>query len=125
MASAMPTPVWIAAGAFLAALSIAAGAFGAHGLAGRLEPRALELWETAARYLIYAAFGLVAVGLAGDRLGRGAAVAGGSLLAGAIVFSGTVGALALGAPRWLGAVTPLGGLFLIFGFLALAVAALR
>jgi uncharacterized membrane protein YgdD (TMEM256/DUF423 family) len=121
----MLAPAWIAAGALLAALSIAAGAFGAHGLADRLEPRSLELWETAARYLIYAAFGLLAVGLSGERLGRGAAVAGWSLLAGGVVFSGTVAALALGAPRWLGAVTPLGGLLLIAGFVALAVAALR
>lgn len=121
----MLLPAWIAAGAFLAALAIAAGAFGAHGLADRLEPRALELWETAARYLVYAAFGLIAVGLAGDRLGRGAAVAGWALAAGAVIFSGTVAALALGAPRWLGAITPIGGLLLIAGFLALAWSALR
>lgn len=121
----MLIPAWIAAGAFLAAVAIAAGAFGAHGLAGRLEPRALELWETAARYLVYAAFGLIAVGLAGDRLGRGAAVAGWALAAGAVIFSGTVAALALGAPRWLGAVTPIGGVLLIAGFLVLAWSALR
>lgn len=121
----MLIPAWIAAGAFLAAVAIAAGAFGAHGLADRLEPRALELWETAARYLIYAAFGLIAVGLAGDRLGRGAAVAGWALSAGAVIFSGTVAALALGAPRWFGAVTPIGGLLLIAGFLALAWSVLR
>ena len=121
----MLMPAWIAAGAFLAAVAIAAGAFGAHGLADRLEPRALELWETAARYLIYAAFGLIAVGLAGDRLGRGAVVAGGSLAAGAVIFSGTMAALALGAPSWLGAITPIGGLLLIAGFLALAWSVLR
>ena len=121
----MPIAAWIAAGAVGAALAIAAGAFGAHALADRLEPRALELWETAARYLAYAAFGMLAVGLAGDRLGRGAAVAGWSLLLGAVLFSGTVAALALGAPRWLGAVTPAGGLLLILGFLALAWSALR
>jgi uncharacterized membrane protein YgdD (TMEM256/DUF423 family) len=118
----MPTPAWIATGALLA---VAAVAFGAHGLAARLHARSLELWETAARYLIYGAFGLLAVGLAGDRLGRGAGVAGWCLAAGAVVFSGTVFALALGAPRWLGAVTPLGGALPILGFLALAWSALR
>jgi uncharacterized membrane protein YgdD (TMEM256/DUF423 family) len=121
----MPTPAWIATGALLAALAIAAGAFGAHALAGRLDARSLELWETAARYLIYGAFGLLAVGLAGDRLGRGAGVAGWCLAVGAVIFSGTVFALALGAPRWFGAVTPLGGALLILGFLALAWSALR
>lgn len=116
---------WVATGAFLAAVSIAAGAFGAHGLADRLEPRALELWETAARYLMYGAFGLIAVGLAGERLGRGAGLAGWALLAGAVIFSGTVAALALGAPGWLGAVTPIGGLLLIAGFLVFAWSVLR
>jgi uncharacterized membrane protein YgdD (TMEM256/DUF423 family) len=122
---AVPLSTWIAAGALLAAVAVAAGAFGAHGLAERLEPRALGLWETAARYLMYAAFGLLAVGLAGGRLGGGAGVAGWSLLAGAALFSGTVAALALGAPRWLGAITPIGGVLLILGFVALAWSALR
>jgi uncharacterized membrane protein YgdD (TMEM256/DUF423 family) len=119
--------VWFAAGAVLAALAVAAGAFGAHGLEGRLEPRALALWETAARYLMYGGLGLLATGLAAHHQGRGGAlaVAGWCLLAGSLVFSGTVAALALGAPRWLGAVTPLGGLALIAGFAALAVSAVR
>lgn len=116
----MILPGWIATGAFLVAVAIAAGAFGAHGLADRLEPRALELWETSARYLAYAAFGLIAIGLAGERLGRGAAVSGGALVAGAVLFSGSLAALALGAPRWFGAITPIGGLLLIAGFLTFA-----
>lgn len=116
---------WVAIGAVLAAAAIAAGAFGAHGLAARLSPESLALWETAARYLMYAGLGVILVGLAGERgLGRGATVAGVCLVAGALVFSGTVGALALGAPGWLGAVTPVGGLLLIAGFLALAGGAL-
>lgn len=125
----MPVQLQLAAGAVLAAVAVAAGAFGAHALAGRLEPRALELWETAARYLIYGAFGAIGCGLAarldpGDP-GRGYAVAGGLLLAGAVVFSGTVAALALGGPRWLGAVTPVGGTLLIAGFVAFAWSVLR
>ena len=115
---------WLVAGALVAAASIAAGAFGAHGLAARLDARGLELWETAARYLFYAGVGLALVGLA-ERAGAASPItaAGWSLLVGGLVFSGTVGALALGGPRWLGAVTPLGGLGLIAGFLILALAA--
>jgi uncharacterized membrane protein YgdD (TMEM256/DUF423 family) len=108
-------------GALYCALAVAAGAFGAHGLAGRLDARSLELWETAARYLMYSGLGLLAVGILDDlwheRLLTAAA---GSLALGGLIFSGTVFALALGGPRVLGAVTPVGGLLLIAGFLAVA-----
>lgn len=111
----------IIAGALFCALAVAAGAFGAHGLADRLEPRALELWHTAAQYLIYTGFGLLAVGILDELWDeRLLTAAGWSLVVGGVLFSGTVFALALGAPRWLGAVTPLGGLLLIAGFLAFA-----
>lgn len=111
-----------AAGAFACALAVIAGAFGAHALRGRLDTGDLALWETAARYLMYGGFGMLAAGAGRWRHGGPAAV---MLGAGAAVFSGTVFALALGSPRWLGAVTPLGGLLLIAGFLTLAVGALR
>lgn len=117
--------LFIAIGAVLAASSVAAGAFGAHGLADRLDPRSLELWETAARYLMYAALGMVATGTLERVWAQRLLVAAGwCLLAGAVVFSGTVFALAIGAPRVLGAITPIGGLLLIAGFLLLAWAAL-
>lgn len=117
---------WLVIGAVAAALSVAAGAFGAHSLAARLDLRSLELWETAARYLMYAALAQMATGLlARGTVSRWPDRAGLALLVGSVVFSGTVGALALGAPRWLGAVTPLGGVALIAGFLLLAVAARR
>lgn len=118
--------VWVAVGAICCAVAVMAGAFGAHGLASRLTPRGLELWETAARYLMYAGLGLVLLGLAATQSPRrGWDGAAGALLAGALIFSGTVGALALGAPRWLGAVTPVGGLLIIAGFLLFAGLALR
>lgn len=117
---------WIALGAFGAALAVAAGAFGAHALAGRLDAHSLSLWETAARYLMYGALGLLAVGLASRPApARGLAAAGWCLLAGTLIFSGTVGLLALGGPRWLGAITPIGGLLLIAGFVLFGWAALR
>ncbi|HEX7185257.1 MAG TPA: DUF423 domain-containing protein [Thermoanaerobaculia bacterium] len=120
------TPNLIFLGALLGAVSVIAGAFGAHALAARLEPRALELWETAARYLMYSALAMVLVGLFGRQgAARGVDGAGWCLLAGSLIFSGTVAALALGGPRWLGAVTPIGGTLLIVGFLIFAWAALR
>ena len=116
--------LWL--GPALCALAVLAGAFGAHGLKARLGAEALALWETAARYLIYAGFGLTLVGLAARLWPRpGFDWAAGSLLAGALIFCGTVALLALGGPRWLGAVTPLGGLLLILGFVAFASTAFR
>ena len=120
---------WIFLGALLGAVSVIAGAFGAHALAARLEPRELALWETAARYLMYGAFAMVLLGLFG-RQGAARGVtgvngAGWCLLAGSLIFSGTVFALALGSPRWLGAITPIGGTLLIVGFLLFAWAALK
>lgn len=115
---------WVSLGATGAALAVIAGAFGAHALAGRLDARALALWETAARYLMYGSLGLLLLGLAGSarphKLHRAAGLA---LALGTGVFSGTVFALALGGPRVLGAITPLGGLGMIAGFLLFALAA--
>jgi uncharacterized membrane protein YgdD (TMEM256/DUF423 family) len=117
--------LFIVIGAVLAAASVGAGAFGAHGLAERLDPRSLELWETAARYLMYGAFGVIATGILERLWAQKLLVAAAwCLLAGTVVFSGTVFGLAVGAPRFLGAITPLGGLLLIAGFLLLAWAAL-
>ena len=118
--------VTLAGGALCCAVAVAAGAFGAHALAERLDVRSLALWETAARYLMYGGLGALLVGIAAVHWPRaGFAYAGPCLLAGAAVFSGTVGAIALGGPRWLGAITPLGGLLMIAGFLGAAWAALR
>ncbi len=106
-------------GALLAALAVAAGAFGAHALRGRLEPAALALFETAARYQLVHALAAV---VCADRAtaGRGSRVPARLFLAGIVLFSGSLYALALGAPRLLGAVTPLGGAAFISGWLMLA-----
>lgn len=120
---------WIFLGALLGAVSVIAGAFGAHALAARLEPRELALWETAARYLMVGAFAMILLGLFGrqgaEQGVNGLNGAGWCLLAGSLLFSGTVFALALGSPRWLGAITPIGGTLLIAGFLLFAWAALK
>lgn len=116
---------WLAAGALCCALAVAGGAFGAHALSGRLDAHSLALWETAARYLMYSGLGQLACALAAMvQPSRGFTAAALALLAGGALFSITVGALALGGPRWLGAVTPLGGTLVIAGFLLLGGTAL-
>lgn len=124
----MSPALWLRAGAILGALAVAAGAFGAHALRDRLSAPMLAIFETAARYQVYHALALVAVGLlaAGKGSSRGVTdIAGGCFLAGTLVFAGTLYGLALGGPRWLGAITPIGGTALIVGWIALAVAARR
>lgn len=99
----------------LGAAAVALGAFGAHALKDRLAaaPEALGWWQTATSYLLTHA---VAVGAVSARSAWPARL----WTAGALVFAGTLYAMALGAPRWLGAVTPLGGTMLIAGWLTLA-----
>jgi uncharacterized membrane protein YgdD (TMEM256/DUF423 family) len=117
---------FVVLGALLAAAAVAAGAFGAHALAGRLPTERLATWETAARYHMYHALALVLLGALAARWPAPLLhVAGWLFVAGTVVFAGTVYALALGGPRWLGAVTPLGGVALIGGWLVLAVAIAR
>ena len=107
----------IVAGALLAGTGVALGAFGAHGLRGALPPEALGWWQTAVQYQMWHAIGLVAVGAAPLTQTRGPAS---MLLAGTTIFSGSLYAMALSGARWLGAVTPIGGLLMIAGWAWLA-----
>lgn len=119
---------FLVVGALSAGVSVAAGAFGAHGLRARLTPDLLAIWETGARYQMYHALGLVAAAWAASRgpAAQGAAAwAGWAFVAGTLVFSGSLYLLALTGVRALGAVTPLGGVAFLAGWVALAVAALR
>jgi uncharacterized membrane protein YgdD (TMEM256/DUF423 family) len=116
---------WIALGALNAAVAVGAGAFAAHGLRERLDARALEVFETGARYQMYHAFAIVLAGLAASSLGRGAATAGWIFQAGIVLFSGSLYVLALTGIKGLGAITPLGGLAFIAGWLWLAWSAWR
>ena len=97
------------------------GAFGAHALKARLNADAVVVWQTAVQYHFWHALALLAVALAGRSPWLKAA--GGLFLAGVLLFSGSLYALALGVP--LGLVTPLGGVALILGWVAFAVGALR
>ncbi len=117
---------WVSAGSVMLAAAVTAGALGAHLLQGRLDARSLALWETAVRYLVVGGLGLLVAGLAAGSSARvDWLLARVGLLVGAVVFSGSLAGLALGGPRWLGAITPAGGLLLIGGFVAMAVAAAR
>jgi len=119
-------PRWFVIGAIAGASGVALGAFGAHGLKARVGPDLLEIWETAARYQVLHALALLATAWASERWPGGASTAAGWLfLLGIVVFSGSLYTLVLSGVRVLGAVTPLGGLCLIAGWLALALAAWR
>jgi uncharacterized membrane protein YgdD (TMEM256/DUF423 family) len=98
---------------------VAAGAFGAHALRARLGPSDLVTFETAVRYQMYHALALLLTGLLTDREVRVGA-SGWLFLAGIVLFSGSLYLLTLGGLRWMGAVTPLGGLAFILGWLLLA-----
>ena len=115
--------MWLGIGAVMALVSVAAGAFGAHGLRETLEPRAMEIFETAARYQMYHALGLIAIGMLarGVKHRRWLNIAGFAMLVGIVVFCGSLYGLALGAPSILGAVAPIGGTAFMLGWLALAV----
>ncbi len=100
----------IALGALNAAIAVAAGAFAAHALRPRLEARALEVFETGARYQMYHAFAIIIAGLVAAR------TAGWVFQAGIVLFSGSLYALALTDVKALGAITPFGGLAFLAGW---------
>ena len=107
---------WAAAGAVNAFAAIACGAFGAHALKRRLDEGRLAVFETGARYHMYHALALVAVAWLGARTGDLAYPAGVMFLAGIVLFSGSLYALALTGVKKLGAITPLGGLCFLLGW---------
>ena len=109
-------------GSLLAALGVALGAFGAHGLRERLDPAALGWWQTAVQWHMWHAVALVALAAAPwPRLGRAAAL----LATGILVFCGSLYLMALTGARWLGMVTPLGGVLMIAGWTSVAWSAWR
>jgi len=110
---------WRRLGAISGGLAVAAGAFGAHSLENTLDPRGMAVFETAARYQMYHALALIAVGLMASR-GRRVDLAGWAFLVGTLLFSGSLYALALTGERRLGAITPIGGVGFLVGWAALA-----
>lgn len=105
------------------ASAVLLGAFGAHALRGVLDPAHRELWHTAVEYHAWHALALVlAVGLGAGRASRCAVIA---FACGIVLFCGSLYALALGAPRWTGIVTPFGGVAFVVGWIALGMALRR
>ncbi len=113
-------------GAVSAFIGVAAGAFGAHGLKGRIEPELLAVFETGVRYQMYHTLALIAAAWAYSIQPTKFTAAGGWLfIFGIVVFSGSLYLLSLSGVRWLGAVTPLGGLAFLAGWVCLAWAAIK
>ncbi|MFN8535765.1 MAG: DUF423 domain-containing protein [Dehalococcoidia bacterium] len=108
-------------GAVLAGLAVAAGAFGAHALREAIPADRLDVFETAARYQMYHALGLLAVAwIIERRPSRLAGFAGGVFALGILVFSGSLYLLSVTGLRWLGAITPIGGVLFLSGWASLA-----
>ncbi|MDT8370246.1 MAG: DUF423 domain-containing protein [Longimicrobiales bacterium] len=108
------------AGALAAFVAVALGAFGAHALEARVEPRDLEIWRTAVRYQMWHALALLGIAALHARWpGGGTVVAGWSFVAGIVIFSGSLYLLVGSGARWLGAITPIGGVAFLVGWAAL------
>src|SRR5882762_10724126 len=116
--------LFLAAGGLAALAAVALGAFGAHALKSCLSAEMLSVWHTGVEYHIYHALGLLAVGLLAQQLPGSALLkwSGWAMLAGIVLFSGSLYALALSGERWLGAITPVGGVAFLVAW-ALVVAA--
>jgi uncharacterized membrane protein YgdD (TMEM256/DUF423 family) len=110
-------------GALMGFVGVGLGAFGAHGLRGRLSPEMLAVFETGVRYQMYHALALLATAVLMARVdGRAVQIAGWSFTTGIVIFSGSLYALALTGVTTLGAITPIGGVAFLAGWIALAVA---
>ena len=117
---------WIAIAAITGLVAVGLGAFGAHGLKDRIEPDQLAAFEVGVRYQMYHALALLGVAWVMARHpSRAASAAGASMLLGVLLFSGSLYGLSLTPWRWLGPITPIGGLLLMVGWALLAVAVMQ
>lgn len=119
--------LFLALGSGSALLAVILGAFGAHGLRERISPAMLAVWHTANQYHFYHALGLLAVGLLAQHLPHSACLrwAGWLLCAGLVLFSGSLYVLSISGLRWLGVVTPFGGIAFIVAWALVLLAVLR
>ena len=122
--------LWVSVAATLGALGVVMGAFAAHGLETRVDEKALGWVKTGAQYQMTHALALLAWAIWAEMRLRNGGSSGGSFpgwgfTVGTLVFSGTLYAMALGGPRWLGAITPIGGSLMIAAWLVFAVQAVR
>lgn len=115
---------WITIAAINMAIAVALGAFGAHGLKNIASSQQLDWWQTATLYLLVHGLGLLVVGLL-IRFNYASKTCAWLLQIGVIIFAGSLYSMTLGAPRWFGAITPIGGVLMIAGWTCLAVSAAR
>jgi uncharacterized membrane protein YgdD (TMEM256/DUF423 family) len=127
MQVALLTKNFLLLGSINAALAVGLGAFGAHGLRGKLSEDLLGTYQTGVQYHFYHALGLFAVALVASLLPESTLVkwSGWLMFAGIILFSGSLYVLSVTGIRWLGAITPLGGVAFISAWLLLALAVLK
>lgn len=121
------TRIFLAIASMLGGISVVFGAFASHALKDRLSANSLAIWETGTRYQMYHALALMLVALLISRFPDAVllVVAGYALIGGIFVFSGSLYGLTLTGIKWLGAITPIGGMALILGWLCLALATWR
>ena len=119
--------LFLAAGGFAALAAVALGAFGAHALKTRVSAETLAVWHTGVEYHIYHSFGLLAVGVVAAQLPESMLLkwSGWLMLAGIVLFSGSLYALALSGERWLGAITPVGGTAFLAAWALFVIAVLK
>ena len=118
--------IFIRVGALAGLLAVAFGAFGAHALRGRLAPDMQSVYQTGVLYHLVHALAVLAVGILADRNPSGALTTSGwAFTAGLLIFSGSLYALALTGVRGLGAITPIGGVAFLVGWIALAWSTVR
>lgn len=119
------TRIFLAIASVLGGISVVLGAFATHALKDRLSDRALAIWETGTKYQMYHALALILVALLISRFPNSTPliVAGFAFIAGIFIFSGSLYALSLSGIKWLGAITPLGGVAFIIGWICLVLTA--
>ena len=111
--------VWMVVAAIYGAVAVIAGAFGAHGLKSMLTPEQLVSWNTAAHYHLMHSVALLALGLYAATTGRSVTLPATLFAVGVLLFSGSIYGLLLTSQRWLGPVTPIGGVLMIAAWLTL------
>ncbi|AWP38613.1 DUF423 domain-containing protein [Heyndrickxia coagulans] len=119
--------IFVFLGAINACISVALGAFGAHGLKGIMDQKYLDIWETGVRYEMYHALGLIAIGILSGTLKSSALLSwsGWLMLIGIVLFSGSLYVLSLTKISVLGAITPIGGVAFLASWILLAIAAVK
>lgn len=119
--------IFLILGSLNAFLAVALGAFGAHGLRGKISPQMLDVYQTGVQYQMYHAIALILTAIAADRLSGSALIpwAGWSFLIGIVLFSGSLYVLSITGIRSFGAITPIGGLAFLIGWLLLLFGAVK